>query len=341
MAALSGSWNAFQCANLGYGEILRPLQRELPDQILVLDGLGALGLAAELIERHCTQDERDRHVYRLAISKELKFLQVPTKLWPIVIHMPSRMSRAEALLEQTQFKQSIDPECTHALQDPFKTSVFRIEYPALPSLNVGPTLTVACHLRYVQNPFHHSLVASYTDPTGSVFLYATWPLVAVQALILGADTTDAKGICSALTLVRWALSLGRDEIDGAHAYAAARRPHARPAHMSVTEAIRHAVDGTLLCEEGDAAMDVWLARFEDGIPEEAAMFEWSANGHARAHYGEEALLHQQYTQLCDRLKPVFFDAKRRYADIRAQRSLAKREFLPAARRASERSIVFA
>ena len=38
MAALSGSWNAFQCANLGYGEILRPLQRELPDQILVLDG---------------------------------------------------------------------------------------------------------------------------------------------------------------------------------------------------------------------------------------------------------------------------------------------------------------
>lgn len=243
--------------------------------------------------------------------------------------MPSRMSRAEALLEQTQFKQSIDPECTHALQDPFKvrtallslssraesvssrsrappqTSVFRIEYPALPSLNVGPTLTVACHLRYVQNPFHHSLVASYTDPTGSVFLYATWPLVAVQALILGADTTDAKGICSALTLVRWALSLGRDEIDGAHAYAAAGRPHARPAHMSVTEAIRHAVDGTLLCEEGDAAMDVWLARFEDGIPEEAAMFEWSANGHARAHYGEEALLHQQYTQLCDRLKPVF------------------------------------
>ena len=37
-APLSGSWNAFQCANLGYGQILRPLQREQPNSVLVLDG---------------------------------------------------------------------------------------------------------------------------------------------------------------------------------------------------------------------------------------------------------------------------------------------------------------
>ncbi|GAA5854196.1 hypothetical protein JCM9279_006174 [Rhodotorula babjevae] len=297
--ALSGSWTAFQCANLGYGQILRPLQREEPTSILVLDGLAALGLAAELIEQHRTQDEKDRHVYRLSISKELKFLQ------PIVIHMPAHMSEAEALLEQTQFKTSIDPECTDELRQPFKTSVFRLKYAALPHLNVGPALDVACHLRFVQNPFHHSLVASYVDPTRSVFLYATWPLVAVQALLLGADTDDSKGHCAALALVRWALSLGRDEIDSAPVFAAAGRPHAPPAFPSLTEALRHAVDGVLLCEEGDAAMDAWLHRFQQGAAEEAAMFEWSANGQARVHYQQEHLLHEQYTLLCERLKDVF------------------------------------
>jgi len=242
--------------------------------------------------------------------------------------MPSGMSEAEARLEQTQFKQSLDMESTNALRQPFEvrsilpsapppgpspdpdpveppqTSVFRLQQGALPSLNVGPNLTVACHLRYIQNPFHHTLAKSYTDPSGSVFLFATWPLVAVQALLLGADTTDAKGVCAALTLVRWALSLGRDEIDSAPVFAAAGRPHARPAFSSITDAVRHAVDGTLLSEEGDAAMDVWLHRFEDGMAEEAAMFEWSANGQARAHFQHETLLHEQYAQLCDRLKRV-------------------------------------
>ncbi|GAA5945881.1 hypothetical protein JCM3775_003333 [Rhodotorula graminis] len=320
--ALSGSWNAFQCANLGYGQILRPLQREVPGSVLVLDGLAALGIASKLIERHRTQEEKDRHIYLLSISKELEFLQVPTKLFPIVIHMPSSMSRTEALDEQRQFKDSVDGECTSALQQPFK-------HGALPHLNVGPTLDVACHLRYVQNPFHSSLVASYTDPTGSAFLYATWPLVAVQALILGADTDNAKGICAALTLVRWAVSLGRDEIDSARVFAAAGRPHARPAFSSVTEALRQAVYGTLLSEEGDAAMEVWLARFENNVAVEAAMFEWDANGQARAHFRQEALLHAQYTQLTTTTPTCL-----------ATTTLAKREFEPAARRAFGRGNVF-
>ncbi|KPV71957.1 uncharacterized protein RHOBADRAFT_47407 [Rhodotorula graminis WP1] len=337
--ALSGSWNAFQCANLGYGQILRPLQREVPGSVLVLDGLAALGIASKLIERHRTQEEKDRHIYLLSISKELEFLQVPTKLFPIVIHMPSSMSRTEALDEQRQFKDSVDGECTSALQQPFKR--LSLKHGALPHLNVGPTLDVACHLRYVQNPFHSSLVASYTDPTGSAFLYATWPLVAVQALILGADTDNAKGICAALTLVRWAVSLGRDEIDSARVFAAAGRPHARPAFSSVTEALRQAVYGTLLSEEGDAAMDVWLARFENNVAVEAAMFEWDANGQARAHFRQEALLHAQYTQLCGALKDLLTGAHDHYAHMpRHHHSLAKREFEPAARRAFGRRNVF-
>lgn len=178
--------------------------------------------------------------------------------------------------------------------------MFYRQEPTRPGAGLGTHVTVGCHLKYLRNPVPSAFLVARRDTTGTVFRYTPWPVLVVQQLVLGADATDDEGIYAALMIARWALAVGREEVDAAHARAPAPAVHSHPigAPASVTSALTDAVNAMLMDETVDAVIDVWLARFGDNVPARAASFEWTHNDLARTAFGEAAGLTRQYEQIC-------------------------------------------
>ncbi|GAA6049882.1 hypothetical protein JCM3770_004229 [Rhodotorula araucariae] len=110
------------------------------------------------------------------------------------------------------------------------------------------------------------------------FHYLSWPAIVVEQLYHIAHQENRAAINTAYMLIRWALTMGREEIAGSDKDKNEGYNTEPRRFGSVSEAITEAVNGMLRNEVGDVVIDRCLEKLERKFKEKTVGFyEWDHN----------------------------------------------------------------